>query len=153
MHPELSNNHISSSLNFWYLSGMQYGFHAIGGPVVGMSISNRLAFPTSVGNFDMIESSMSCHIDENSSLIYWCTWASSSISDCLLWLFGSGRKLESGGIGGSSLLVCELWWNSCRLFMVSFSSNFLSFIHNISLTPAFFISRSFNVPNTAYIGM
>ena len=32
----------------------------IGDPVVGMSISNRLVLPTSVGDFNMIESNFSC---------------------------------------------------------------------------------------------
>ena len=35
---------------------MGYGFHAIGGPVVGMSISNRLVLTTSVDDFDTVES-------------------------------------------------------------------------------------------------
>ena len=59
MQPELSMNHISSSTNFWNLSGMGYGLHAIGGPVVGMYISSRLVLQTSVGDFDMIESNLS----------------------------------------------------------------------------------------------
>ena len=33
---------------FWYLQGMGYGLHVISGPVVGISILNRLILPTSV---------------------------------------------------------------------------------------------------------
>ena len=55
-----SSNHISSSMNFWYLSGMGYGLHAVGGPVFGMSISNRLGLPTTVDDFITMESGLFC---------------------------------------------------------------------------------------------
>ena len=39
-----SNKCISSSMYFWYLWGMGYGCHAICGPVVDISISNKLVW-------------------------------------------------------------------------------------------------------------
>ena len=50
MQPASSNKHISSSTNFWYLIEKGYGFHAIYGPVFGISISNMLVLPTSVAD-------------------------------------------------------------------------------------------------------
>ena len=46
--PVLSSSFISSLMSIWYLSGMGYGLHAVGGPVVWMSISNRLGLLKSV---------------------------------------------------------------------------------------------------------
>ena len=48
MQPAASNKHISLSMNFLYLKGMGYGFLAIGSPVVGTFILNRLVIPTFV---------------------------------------------------------------------------------------------------------
>ena len=67
MQTALSSSHISSSTNFRYLSGKGYGLHTIGGPVAGMSISNRLVLPTSVDDFDTMESNLFCNSEESLS--------------------------------------------------------------------------------------
>ena len=48
MPPTLLSSHFSSSMNFWYLSGMGCGLNAKGGLMVGMPILNRLVLPTFV---------------------------------------------------------------------------------------------------------
>ena len=40
---------------------MGYGLDSIGSPVVGMSILNRLIFPTSVDSFYTMESDLFCN--------------------------------------------------------------------------------------------
>ena len=90
MQPALSSSHISSLMIFWYLSGMGYCLCAIGGPVGGMSISNRLVLPTFIDDVDMMEWLLLCNNDESLSQASWGTWASSSIIECLVWLFVSG---------------------------------------------------------------
>ena len=61
MQPAHSISHISSSTNFQYLSGMEYGLGGIGDHVVWLSISNRLVPPTSVHDFVMMESNLFCN--------------------------------------------------------------------------------------------
>ena len=73
MQHALSSSHISLLRNFWYLNGMGYGLHAIGGPVVGISISNSLVFPTSVDAFDTMDSNLVCNNNESLSQASWET--------------------------------------------------------------------------------
>ena len=65
MQPVLSSSNISSSMNFWHLSGMKYSLHAIGGPLVEMSISNSSVLPTSVDAVDTVESNLFCNSEES----------------------------------------------------------------------------------------
>ena len=51
-HLASSNKCISPLMNLCYLSGIGYGWHAMGSPVVRISIQNRLVVPTSMGNLD-----------------------------------------------------------------------------------------------------
>ena len=44
---------------------MGYGLHAVGVPVVGISILKRLVLLTSVGDFNTIESNFSYNNDES----------------------------------------------------------------------------------------
>ena len=52
----------------WYLRGMGYGFHAIGGPMVSISISNRLVLSTSMEDLDTMLSNLFFSKDESLSL-------------------------------------------------------------------------------------
>ena len=54
MEPAFSNNHISSSMNFWYLGWMEYGLCTIVGPMVVISITNRLVLLTYVEDLDFL---------------------------------------------------------------------------------------------------
>ena len=47
-------------MNFFYLSGMGYGLHATGDPVVGISIFNILVIHTFVDDLDLMESDLFC---------------------------------------------------------------------------------------------
>ena len=58
MHPASSNNCISLSMKPWYLRGMENSLHVIGGPMIGILIWNRLAFPTSEEDLDRILSNL-----------------------------------------------------------------------------------------------
>ena len=71
-------------MNVWYLRGMWYGFHAIGGPVVGISFFNRLVITTSVEDFDMMISNSFSGKEVSLSLASCGTCAFYNIADCLL---------------------------------------------------------------------
>ena len=127
MQPALSSSHISSSMNFWYSSGMRYGLWAMWGLVVGISISNNLVLPTSADNFDTLELNLVKNSNESLCQAFWRSWASSSITDYLLWLLGSGWKLDCGSTVGS-----KHWCISLRFSMV-FLFKFLIFAQDVSL--------------------
>ena len=76
MQPASSSKHISSSTHFWHLRGMRYALLAINGPVVGISISNRLALPTSVEDLDIMFSNSFSSKEESLSLASCVTCAS-----------------------------------------------------------------------------
>ena len=84
MQPASSNKHISSSMNFWYLRGMGYGFHAIGNPVVGISIFSRLVLPTSVEDLNTMLSNSFSSKEESISIASCGICVSCNIMDSLL---------------------------------------------------------------------
>ena len=84
MQPVSSNKCISSSIHFWYLWGMPYGFHAIGGLVVGISISNRLVLPASTEDLDMMLSNSFSSMKESLYLASCGTCTSCNITVFLI---------------------------------------------------------------------
>ena len=54
MYPVSSGSFISLSMKHLYFSGMVYGFVAMGGPVVGRSISTKLVLLKSVGDLEIM---------------------------------------------------------------------------------------------------
>ena len=151
MQPTLSNSHISSLMNFWYLSEMGSGFWGIRYLVIGISISNKLVLPTSVDHFDTMESNLCCNSKERLSWGFQLSSAPSSITDCLLWLLGSGWKLDCSSVVGSSLLFCE-YWDILSHFLWYFYLN-SHFFPWVSPMAAFSISTGCNVPNMVDFGI
>ena len=78
MHPASSRSFISLLMKDLYFSGMVYGFVAMGGPVVGRSISTKLVLLKSVGELEIIHVNSLFNIIL--SLYYW--W-----NNCILQLY------------------------------------------------------------------
>ena len=78
-------------------------FFTIGGPVVGISIRNRLVLPTSLEDLDMLLSNLFSSKEESLSLASCETCASFNIIDCLFESLYSGWNLDSVCIVGSLL--------------------------------------------------
>ena len=135
MQSAFSNNHISPSMNFWYLSGIGYGFGTIGGPVVGISISNRLVLPTSIEDLDIMLSDSFSSKEECLSLASCGMCTSCNITNCLFELLHSSWKLDSGGMVQSSV----------GLFLI-LSFDFSVLVYDALLTSVLSISVGFNVP-------
>ena len=89
-------------MKFQNLRGMGYGSHVIGGPVIGISISNRLLLPTSVGDLDMMLSNSFSSKEKSLSLASCETCVSFNVIDCLFELLCSSWTFDTGGIVGSS---------------------------------------------------
>ena len=99
MQPAFSNSHVFLSMKFWYLRGMGFGLHAFGGPMVGISISNRLVLSTSMEDLDMMLSNYFSSKEERLSLASCGMCAFCNITMCLLKLLCSGLK-------------ASFWWYS-----------------------------------------
>ena len=129
-------------MNFWYLRRIGNGFHVIGGPEVGISILNKLVFPTPAEDFNMMLSNSFSSKEEILSLVSFETYASCDITYCLLELLCSGCKFDSGGMVESSvgLILMSSWKLSIS-------------VNDILLTSVLSISIGFNVLSTAALGM
>ena len=109
MQPISSNECVSSSVNFWYLRGMRYGFHASGSFVGGISILNRLVLHISVEMIDTMLPNSFASKEESLSLAPRGTCASCNIMDSVLNSWSSSWKLDSGSMVGSSVwLFCAV---------------------------------------------
>ena len=131
------DNCISSSMNFWYMKEMEYGSCAIGGPVAGVSILNRLVFLTYLEDLDMMLSNSFSSQEKSLSLTSCGTCTCCNITNCLFELLCSCWLLDSVGIVGRSVglfVMSSLWYLSVL-------------VHDILLTLVFLISIGFNAPN------
>ena len=87
MQPAFSRSFISSSMKDLYFRGMVYGFVAMGGPVVGRSISTKLVLLKSVGDLEILHVNSLFNIVLSLFCITGVTFASCScIGDLLLTL-------------------------------------------------------------------
>ena len=110
MHPASSRSFISSSMKDLYFSSMVYGFVAIGGPVVGRSISTRLVLPKSVGYLEIIHLNSLFNIVLSLCCITGWTFAFCSCISDLLLSCACVWKFDWPGNTGSRGFTC---YSSC----------------------------------------
>ena len=141
MQPAFTNNHISSSMNFWYLWGMAYGLCTIDGPVVGTFISNRLVLLTSVEDLNMMLSNSFSSKAESLALATCGICAPSNTPIAFL---------NYCALVGNLILVVWLGVN-VGLFL-KLSCNFSVLVHDILPRSVLSISIGFNIPNMVALG-